>query len=143
MCVCDIMVKDLDQKVQYIQDKVEDIADTVHKIDKDLAVHKNTFDDHIKQDEKMYEEFKRMNNILQQNTESLKEHMYRTEIAEKQLSILEDLAKSIDARLSPIEKERIQKEAIARYRSEKLIKISKIIGLIATLVAIIAGIKSI
>ena len=143
MCVCDIMVKDLDQKVRYIQDKVEDIADTVHKIDKDLAVHKNTFDDHIKQDEKMYEEFKRMNNILQQNTESLKEHMYRTEIAEKQLSILEDLAKSIDARLSPIEKERIQKEAIARYRSEKLIKISKIIGLIATLVAIIAGIKSI
>jgi len=137
------MVKDLDQKVRYIQDKVEDIADTVHKIDKDLAVHKNTFDDHIKQDEKMYEEFKRMNNILQQNTESLKEHMYRTEIAEKQLSILEDLAKSIDARLSPIEKERIQKEAIARYRSEKLIKISKIIGLIATLVAIIAGIKSI
>jgi len=143
MCVCDFMVKDLDQKVRYIQDKVEDIADTVHKIDKDLAVHKNTFDDHIKQDEKMYEEFKRMNNILQQNTESLKEHMYRTEIAEKQLSILEDLAKSIDARLSPIEKERIQKEAIARYRSEKLIKISKIIGLIATLVAIIAGIKSI
>jgi hypothetical protein len=136
------MAKDLDQKMQYIQDKVEEVSSTVHKIDKDLAIHKATFDDHLKQDEKMYEEFKRMNDILQQNTDSLKEHMHRTEVAEKQLTILEDLAKNIDSRLSPIEKQRIEQEAIAKYRNEKLIKIGKILGIVATLVAIIATIKT-
>jgi hypothetical protein len=59
------MAKDIDQKIEYIQEKVEDIRTVVNKIDKDLAVHKHTFDEHLKQDAKMYEEFKRMNDILQ------------------------------------------------------------------------------
>lgn len=137
------MARDLSEHFQYIKDKVEDISDTVHKIDKDLAVHKSTFDEHLRQDEKMYEEFRRMNDILQQNTESLKEHMHRTELAEKQLVILEELAKNIDARLSPIEKDRIEKEAILKYRNDKLFKIAKILGIIATIIGIIVSIKKI
>jgi hypothetical protein len=66
----------------------------------------------------------------------------RTEIAEKQLAILEDLAKSINDRLSPIEKERIEQAAIQKYRNEKLLKIAKILGVIATLIGIISGIKN-
>ena len=74
------MARDLEQKLGYIQDKVDEVSSTVHKIDKDLAIHKSTFDDHLKQDERMYEEFKRMNDILQQNTESLKEHMHKIDL---------------------------------------------------------------
>jgi len=136
------MARDLDEKISYIQEKVEDVSSTVHKIDKEVALQKAAFDEHMRQDEKMYEEFKRMNDILQINTESLREHMHRTEVAEQQLSILENLAKNIDDRLAPIEKEKVEKEAVSKYRSEFLMKLAKIIGIISTIVAIAAGIKA-
>lgn len=137
------MARDLDEKMNYIQEKIEEISSTAYKIDKEVALQKAAFDEHIKQDEKMYEEFKRMNDILQINTESLREHMHRTEVAEQQLSILESLAKNIDSRLTPIERERVEKEAVSKYRNELLMKIAKIVGAIGTVVAIIAGIKAI
>ena len=129
------MAKNLDDKVDYIKDRVEDVAACIHNVDKELAAQKASFDDHIKQDALMFEEFKRMNNILQENTNSLKEHMHRTDV-------LEDLVRSIDARLSPFEQHKIEDEAVKKYRNDKLKKIGKILGIIATIVAIIAGIKT-
>lgn len=133
----------IETKIEEMSSQVAEISEVVHKIDKEVALHKASFDEHIRQDEKMYEEFKRMNDILQTNTESLKEHMHRTEVAEKQLCILEDLAKNIDMRLSPFEKEKIENEAIKQYRNENLVRIGKVIGLIATIVGIWIGLKSI
>jgi uncharacterized membrane protein YheB (UPF0754 family) len=137
------MAKDLDQKLSYIQEKVEEVSDTVHNIDKELAIHKTTFNDHLKTDEKMYEEFVRMNDILMANTESLKEHMHRTNVAEQRQGLLEDLVKSIDIRLSPFETHKLEEEAVKKYRNEKLKRIMKILGLIGAIVGIIAGIKAI
>ena len=128
------MAKDLDEKLGYIQEKIDEVSNTIGKIDKELAVHKSTFHDHLRQDEQMYEELKRMNDILQQNTESLKEHMYRTEL-------LEDIVKKIDLRLSPIEVQRLEQDIISKYRNEKLKKIGTIIGLLATIIGIGAAIK--
>jgi polyhydroxyalkanoate synthesis regulator protein len=136
------MAKDLDQRLSYIQDKVEEVSDTVHNIDKELAVHKTTFNDHLKTDEQMYKEFVRMNDILMTNTESLKEHMHRTSIAENRQQILEDLVKSIDARLSPFETHRLEDEAVKKYRNDKLKKIGKYVTIIATIVGIIVALKS-
>lgn len=137
------MARDLDEKISYIQEKVEEVSSTVHKIDKEVALQKAAFDEHMRQDEKMYEEFKRMNDILQVNTESLREHMHRTEVAEQQLAILEDLAKNVDIRLAPIERERLEKAAVSKYRSELLMKVAKVLGIVGTVIAIIAGIKAI
>jgi uncharacterized protein YukE len=128
------MAKDLEQKMSYIQEKLDDVASTVHKIDKEVALQKAAFEDHQKQDEGMYEELKRMNNILQENTESLREHMHRTELLEK-------VVKKIDDRLSPFEQEKLKKEAVDHYRKEKLVQIGKWLGLIATIVGIVAGIQ--
>lgn len=136
------MAKDLDQKLSQIQEKMEEVSDTCHNIDKELAVHKSSFEDHLKTDEKMYEEFKRMNDILMTNTDSLKEHMHRTAVAEHRQEILEDLVKSIDRRLSPFETHKLEEEAVKKYRNEKLKKIAKYLGLIATIVAIVAGLKA-
>lgn len=130
------MAKDTDQRIEYIHDKLEDVANCVHKIDRELAVHKTTFDEHLKQDEKMYEEFKRMNDILQQNTESLKEHMHRT-------ALLEELAQKMDSRLFPIERQRIQEDAVRQYRNEQIIKVAKIVGLLTGLLALLGGIREI
>lgn len=128
------MAKDLDQKLSDIQDKVEEVSNTINKIDKDLAVHKVTFISHLEQDERMYEEFKRMNDILQQNTESLKEHMHRTEL-------LEHIVQKMDIRLSPLEIQRLENDIITKYRNEKLKKIGKIIGIVTTLIGLGAALK--
>lgn len=126
------MARDIDEKLNYIQQKIDDVADCVNKIDKDVVLHKAVFDDHLRQDEKMYEEFKRMNDILQQNTDSLKEHMHRTEL-------LEELVQKMDARLTPIEKQNIQEMAIETYRHEVMIKVAKFIGLLVGIASAVAA----
>jgi DNA repair exonuclease SbcCD ATPase subunit len=131
------MAKNLDELLNKIDTKLDEMSDVIHKVDKDVALHKAAFEDHTKADEKMYDELRRMNDILQTNTESLKEHMHRTEL-------LEDLVKKMDQRLSPIEEERIQIEAIKKYKHEKLEKIiqwGKILGVILTLIGITVAAK--
>lgn len=136
------MYKDLDEKVELIRERLDDVSATVHKVDKDIALYKHILEEHFKQDEKMYVEFKRMNDILQQNTDSLKEHMYRTELAEKQLAVLEELARKIDERVSSIEEEKVRAQAISKYKHELVIKIGKVLGIITSLIALVSGIVS-
>jgi len=106
-------------KIDYIQERVDSVAESLTKIDKDAALQRAAFDSHTKQDEQMYDELKRMNDILQQNTNSLKEHMSRT-------IILEEMAKKMDDRLNAVEVDRIQKAAISSYFSSKLKLITKV-----------------
>lgn len=116
------MAKDIDLKVDYIQNKVDEVADTVHKIDKEVALQKAAFDQHLNQDEQMFQEFKRMNDILQQNTLSLKEHMHRTDV-------LEQLVMKVDARLAPIEIDRIKKAAVTEWCKNAAKIVAKVITL--------------
>jgi hypothetical protein len=128
------MAKNTDEMLTKIDSKLDEVSDAVYKIDKEVALQKAAFEDHMRQDEKMYEEFKRMNDILQQNTESLKEHMHRT-------ALLENLVQKMDSRLSPLEVKHIEEEAVKKYRHDKLVKIGKAIGLIATLIGILVATK--
>lgn len=126
------MAKTADEMLNKIDTKLDAVVDSIHKIDKEVALQKASFDDHIKTDEKMYEEFKRMNDILQQNTDSLKEHMHRTDL-------LEQLVRTMDFRLSPIEQAKAKEDTIIEYRNAKLVKIAKWLSLIATLIGIIVA----
>jgi hypothetical protein len=125
-----------------IHNKLSDLYDLVHKIDKDATVQKNTFEDHLTRDEEMFNEFKRMNNILQQNTDSLREHMRRTDI-------LEDIVQKIDLRFTPIEIAHIEVQVITKYKLEKKKKIkdaiifwTKVVGGISATIAIYVAIKT-
>lgn len=128
------MAKQIDEMLNKIDEKLDEVSSAIHKVDKEVALHKVAFDEHIKQDEKMYEEFKRMNDILQQNTDSLKEHMHRTEL-------LEDMVRKMDNRLTPLEVERIEKEAVEKYTKEKLVKYGKVLGVITAAIGVIAALK--
>lgn len=112
---------DSDGKLDYISEKLDDVSDTVCRIDKEVVAQKVAFDDHIKQDERMYEEFKRMNDILQANTDSLKEHMHRSDLLEK-------LVDSVDKRLNPLEVKEIQREAVRVWWKSKVVLWTKILG---------------
>src|SRR5579884_1445300 len=103
------------RKIDQIQSKVDQVAETLNKIDKDVALQQAALEAHTKQDEKMYEEFKRMNDVLQENTESLKVHIQNN-------MLLKDMIQKMDDRLSPIELEHIQKTAVR----EGVIRTSKL-----------------
>jgi DNA replication protein DnaD len=106
-------------KIDYIQERLEGVATSVAKIDKDNAIQRIALEEHTKSDEKMYEELKRMNDILQQNTDSLKEHMHRSDL-------LEDLVHKMDKRISPIELERVQRAAVKDFLHKNIKFIAKI-----------------
>lgn len=115
------------KKIDYIQDKVDSVADTVAKIDKAQALQQAAFEVHAKQDEQMYGELKRMNDILLNNTESLKEHMQNN-------LLLKEMIVKMDDRLSPIEKERLESAAVEAYAASKLkllLKVAAAVGFLA------------
>lgn len=110
-----------DGKLDYIKEKLDDVSSTCTRIDKEVSAQKVAFDEHIKQDEKMYEEFKRMNDILQTNTDSLKEHMHRSEL-------LETMMVKMDARLSPLEVKDIQRTAVKDWWKNNSLLAAKLLG---------------
>jgi hypothetical protein len=112
-------MSDLQGKLNSIQDRVDEVYDTVHRIDKEVALNRSAFDDHMAQDKLIYEEFKRMNDLLQQNTESLREHMRRTDM-------LEDIVQKMDARFTPIELEHVERQFVQKYKEERKKKIKDI-----------------
>jgi DNA repair exonuclease SbcCD ATPase subunit len=128
------MADNEDNKLNYIQSKLDTVADTCSNIDKELAIHKAAFEAHLEQDQKMYEEFKKMNEILRENTDSLKEHMHRTEL-------LENAIVKMDQRLSPIEIEHIQKDAINKFISKKATLIAKIAGAVTAVIGVFMLLK--
>jgi len=136
------MAKEIDVKVDYIQNKVDEVVDVLHRVDKEVCAQKVAFDDHLVQDEKMFEEFRRMNDILQQNTDSLKEHMHQT-------MILKDMVVTMNQRFTPIEIKHTKDAVIQEYRAERKKKIkgwlilsAKIIGTMTAVIGLILTIKS-
>jgi cell division protein YceG involved in septum cleavage len=107
------------KKIDYIQEKVDSVAEVACRIDKAQALQQAAFDAHTKQDEQMYGELRRMNDILQSNTESLKEHMSNN-------ALLKDMIHKMDQRLDPIEREFIEKTAVKSWVLHKVKFISKV-----------------
>jgi len=124
--------------VSKLEEAVEKVDAKCDRIDTTLAVMATRFDEHLKQDEKMYEEFKVMVQILRENTDSLKEHVMRT-------NTLQEMVLAINSRLEPIEQERLKKQAVNEFLKAKAAKWSKVAGVITgiiTLVYYIIKIKS-
>lgn len=128
------VAKSIEDTLGKISDKLDDLQKSVHSIDKEVALQKADAmirGEHIKG---LQEEAKRNNDILQENTNSLNEHMHRTDLLEK-------LVTEMDNRLTPLEKEKIEKEAISKHRRETLIRWGKILGALTALGGVIAAAK--
>ena len=116
------------KKLDYIQERVDSVAETVANVDKEMALQKAAFESHTKQDEQMYGELKRMNDILLQQHESLKEHINNN-------VLLKEMLHNMNKRLEPIEIEYIQKAAVREW----VLKKAKFVGKVATAIAAVAG----
>jgi hypothetical protein len=120
-----------DESIGYIKAKLDDVSDTVTRIDKDVAAHRAAFDQHTADDKDMFTEFVRMNDILSQNTASLREHMHRTDL-------LEAAVLRMDERISPMEVERLRKGAVNDWIKSKLWLVSKVLAAITTVGGVLA-----
>ena len=118
-----------------IKSTLSELRKDIHNIDKVLVEHKIAFENHTKQDESMMVELRRMNDILMDNTSSLKEHMQRT-------SLLEQAVMKMDERLSPIEIERIKKQAVNAWVMNNAVFIGKVFAGLAGLFGAYQAIKS-
>jgi hypothetical protein len=108
--------------------KLDQIVEAIAKIDKDGALQKAALETHTAQDEKMYEELKRMNDILQSNTSSLDKHMSNN-------LLLKDMIATLNKRLEPIELKHIQREAVKLW----VLSTSKLIAKVGGASAVLYG----
>lgn len=119
-------MSDIGKKLDRIDSKLDEVETIVHNIDKEVALHKAAFAEHAVQDEKMYQELQRMNNILDENTTSLQYHIKRTDL-------LQTMVEKNSARLLPLEIEKIQKQAVNQWIKDKAILCAKICGFLGTI----------
>jgi hypothetical protein len=116
--------------VSKLEESIEKVDAKCDRIDTTLAVLAVKFEEHLKQDEKMYEEFKHMVQILRENTDSLKDHVMRT-------NTLQDMVIGINKRLEPLEQERLRKDAVNEFLKHKAAKWAKIATALAGLITIV------
>ncbi len=128
-------VSDIKDDIKELKSAVDGIESQVNQLDKALAQYQITREHHQQQDERMYEELKRMNDILLSNTESLKQHMRRTELLEAAVMKMND-------RISPLELENIKKAAVRSWIKENAILAGKVLAAILALGSVIAGSKA-
>jgi multidrug resistance efflux pump len=128
------MAKTTEDLLSKIVDKLDDLQKSTHNIDKEVALQKAAAEERHADIRGLQDEAKRNNEILAENTKSLQEHMARTDL-------LEAAVKKMDERLTPIEIERIEKEAVAEHRKDVIIKIAKITGALTAIVGLLAAVK--
>jgi|GEM_PF-6550220 len=126
---------DIKDDIKELKSAVDGIEHQVNQLDKSLAKYAITLEHHQQQDERMYEELKRMNDILMSNTDSLKQHMRRTEL-------LEAAVMKMNERISPLELENIKKAAVRSWIKENAIFAGKVLAAILALGSVIAGGKA-
>ena len=112
-----------------LEEAVEKIDAKCDRIDTTLAVMTAKFEEHLKTDEKMYEEFKHMVQILRENVDDMKEHISRT-------NILQEMVVGMNKRLEPIEQERLKREAVSEFMKSKAAKVVKIASVLAAIITI-------
>lgn len=138
ICICQRSA--MSEKIDLISKDVEFVKETVQNVDRRVLNLESSISRHTEilversvTDRQMYTELHRMNDILQKNTDSLTEHMRRTELNELAVNELKDLSKSFNHRLVPLEQSQIEKVGVAKLWK----KIGIALGLITSVVSIV------
>ena len=125
---------DSDSMLSHIIDAINEIRISTHNIDKEVTLQKASAEERHVDIKQIQEDQRRLTEVMRENTDSLNEHMARTDLLEKAVM-------AIDSRLTPIEIERIQKTAIAQHRNDMLMRIAKIMGVLTAIGGIIMAAK--
>lgn len=123
------MARDKDDS--YIKDELKAVRESIKEVSEKVSEMDVLVKTHVEKDERLYDAFQRTNDILAQNTDSLKEHMHRTDLAEKRTDLLEEAVKTFHKRLNPIETEIIRKDAVSSWKKDRIYMLAKAMGAVA------------
>lgn len=104
----DLISKD----IEFVKDIVQDTGSRVSKLEDATAGLAKDFHEHIATDREMGKDIAKISNILEKNTESLIEHMRRTELNEASLKELKNINLRLSERIEPLEKSHIEGQAV-------------------------------
>jgi predicted RND superfamily exporter protein len=107
----DIISKDL----EFVKDIVQDVGNRVSSLESGQAEQSKLMADHFATDQQMYKELHRMNNILEENTQSLIKHMQRSELNELAVQELKKMNENFEKRLVPIEHKNIERAGVLKF----------------------------
>lgn len=116
----DLISKDL----EFVKDTVQETGRRISNLESSMSDFHKDFSEHIATDRQMGHEIAYIRKTLEKNTESLIEHMRRTELNEMALNELKAMNDKMDSRLEPLEKSYIEKQTIVKV----VAKISAFIG---------------
>lgn len=106
----DLISKDL----EFVKDTVQDTGRRMSRLEESMSDFHRDFSEHIVTDRQMGGEIANIRKTLEKNTESLIEHMRRTEINELGLQELKAMNEKMDSRLHPLERSHTEKTAIIK-----------------------------
>lgn len=109
----------MSDKIDNLAEKLDSVTEKVSDIGTKLEVHLAKFEAHVDGERDRWQALDRNTEILQQNTESLKEHMQRTDL-------LETYVKKIDERFTPVEVAAQRKQAVHDWWKNSIIFVAKV-----------------
>lgn len=113
-----------DNKLDYIQERVDTVVDRVADLGKTVEGVRTTLDSHTAQEAEWKQDLSRIAATLDHNTDSLQEHMRRTDL-------LEEYVKSVDARFTPMEMEQMRKKAVKAWITRQVKFVAKLGALVS------------
>lgn len=124
-----MQVESLNSKIERANTKIDQLFESHNETS--IKLHEYVASD-TTQTVVMSNTLKELSNTLIKNTESLSEHMKRTEMNEISIEKLHQLSEKIDGRLYEVEVSEIKKEAQAEF----MFKVGKLIGAVAAIAGI-------
>jgi len=120
----------ISKDIEFVKDIVQDTSRRMSNLEDATNKFSRDFHEHISVDRQMGNEIVRIGQILEKNTDSLVEHMRRTEINEMNINELKSLNMKLDQRLQPIESSHLQFKTL-------MILIGKIFAVVAGMAGLI------
>lgn len=117
-------------KFDVLANKLDNVTDKLSDINSKLEVQIAKLDAHKEHEDEVDDALRQHTAVLQANTESLKDHMRRTDI-------LETYVKKIDERFTPMEQETARKKAVAEWWKSRVVFVAKLGGAVGVLSAVL------
>lgn len=124
-----LLAKDL----EFVKDTVTDTSKRINNLESSLSSFEKDFAEHIATDRQLAQEIERIGKTLEKNTDSLVEHIRRTEINEMNINELKNISLKIDQRLQPLENAHVERAGVMKFAA----KLGAFIGVVAGVATLI------
>lgn len=130
----DLISKD----VEFVKDTVIETNKRINNLEESVSSFQRDFAEHIATDRQLVQEISRIGVTLEKNTESLMEHMRRTELNEASIDQLKEISLKIDSRLKPLEEAYIEKAGVMKFAA----KLGTFIGIAVAVITLVYTVLS-